>query len=245
MVTCRAPAPVLMTFTMDCEVTHKKWYKMARRLGWLALGVHMCILGMCTLFTQIYTVILLVLSTWALCSDFDFDIGRKLLSPKKIDEFTEKETVIPFNEKWEVEKIDHPKKKNSSDPSVQEPLRWDRRGVAWARIKPTEMQETFMKRWNLLPYEENKGWWEDYKKIKKELYPEGNNNEKPPATPPALTRPPIAQTPSTQPLLRTPSTSGTYASSIGGTPTPSGSRCPSPGLLNAPGTAPTDPAPTV
>lgn len=248
MVTCKAPAPVLMTFTMDSEVTHKKFYKMARRLGWLALGVHMCILGMCTLFTQIYTVILLVLSTWALCSDFDFDIGRKLLPPKAIDEFDEKNTTIPFNEKWEVLKTDHPKKKKSSDPTVQEPLRWDRRGVAWARLKPTTMQETLMKRWNLLPYEENKEWWKDYNNSKRELHPAQATTEKPPDTPVAPSapaRPPIASTPSTQPLLRTPSTSGTYASSIGGTPTPSGSRCPSPGLLNAPGTAPTNPAPTV
>jgi hypothetical protein len=245
MVTCRVPAPVLMTFTMDCEVKHKKWYKMARRLGWLALGVHMCILGMCTLFTQIYTVILLVLSTWALCSDFGFDIGRKWQSPKATDEFAEKESTIPFNEKWEVVKTDHPKKKKSSDPKDPEPLKWDRRGVAWARIKPTEMQETLMKRWNLLPYEENQGWWEDYKNIKRVLYPTEDNSEKPPATRSTLTRPPMAQTPSTQPLLRTPSTSGTYASSIGGTLTPSGSRCPSPGLLGAPGTAPTDPAASV
>lgn len=245
MVTCRAPAPVLMTFTMDCEVKHKKWYKMARRLGWLALGVHMCILGMCTLFTQIYTVILLVLSTWALCSDFGFDIGRKWQSPKATDEFTEKESTIPFNEKWEVVKTDHPKKKKSTDPKDPEPLKWDRRGVAWARIDPTEMQETLMKRWNLLPYEENQTWWEDYKNIKRLLYPAQDSSEKPPATPTVLTRPPMAQTPSAQPLLRTPSTSGTYASSIGGTPTPSGSRCPSPGLLGAPGTAPTDPAATV
>ncbi|KAM0708105.1 hypothetical protein Q7P35_004754 [Cladosporium inversicolor] len=207
MVTCRAPAPVLTTFTMDSEIPHKKFYKMARRLGWLALGVHMCILGMCTLFTQIYTVILLVLSTWALCSDFGFDIGRKLLSPKTADDFAEKKSTIPFNEKWE------------------DPLRWDRRGVAWARLRPTRMQETLMKRWNLLPYEENKGWWEDYNNIKDELYPPQASTEKPPSTPvapPALARPPMASTSSTQPLLRTPSTSDTYASSIGGTPTQSG-----------------------
>lgn len=228
-------------------MTHKVFYKMARRLGWLALGVHMCILGMCTLFTQIYTVILLVLSTWALCSDFGFDIGRKWLPPKKADEFTEKNSILPFNEKWEVVKTDHPKKKMSSDPNVHEPLKWDRRGVAWARIRPSKMQETLMTRWNLLPYEENKEWWKEYNKIKRELYPVEDSNEKPPSTPPTLTRPPIAQTPSTQPLLhvRTPSASGTYASSIGGTPTPGNSRSASPGLLGAPAAAPTDRAPSV
>ncbi|GAB7331553.1 hypothetical protein MBLNU13_g02942t1 [Cladosporium sp. NU13] len=240
MVTCKAPAPVLMTFTMDCEVMHKRFYKMARRLGWLALGVHMCILGMCTLFTQIYTVILLVLSTWALCSDFDFDIGRKLHSPKKTDEFSEKKTVIPFNEIWEVEKVDHPKKKPSPESKDHEGIKWDRRQVAWARIGPTETQETMMKRWNLLPYEENRKWWEDYNKLKNELHRTESNNEKAPSTPTAPTRPPLAQTTSTRPLLETPSTTGTYTPSVGGTPTPSGSRCPSPAF---PGTAPKDPAP--
>lgn len=247
MVTCKAPAPVLQTFTVDCEVKHKVFYKMARRIGWLALGVHMCILGMCTLFTQIYTVILLVLSTWALCSDFGFDIGRKWLPPKATDEFTEKKSTIPFNEKWEVVKTDHPKKKKSSDPNVQELLKWDRRGVAWARIRPSKLQETWMTRWNLLPYEENEEWWEGYNKIKRELGPVEDSTEKPPSTPPTSTRPPITQTPSTLPLLhvRTPSASGTYASSIGGTPTTSGSRSPSPGLLNPAGTVPTDSAATV
>lgn len=245
MVTCRAPAPVLQTFTIDCEVKHKVFYKMARRLGWLALGVHMCILGMCTLFTQIYTVILLVLSTWALCSDWGFDIGRKWLSPEATDEFTGKNSTIPFNEKWEVVKTDHPKKKMPRDSNAQEPLKWDRRGVAWARIRPDEMQETLMKRWNLLPYEENKEWWKDYNKIKAELYPAEHRDEKPPSTPPIPTRPQMVQTPSTQPLLRTPSASGTHTPSIGGTPTPTGSRCPSPGLLGPTGTTPTNPAPSL
>jgi hypothetical protein len=229
MVTCRAPAPVLMTFTMDCEVKHKIFYKMARRLGWLALGVHMCILGMCTLFTQIYTVILLVLSTWALCSDFDFDIGRRPLPPKVTDEYTEKNTAIPFNEKWEVVKTDHPKKKRSTDPKV--PIKWDRRQVAWARMGPSPKQEELMTRWNLLPYEDNKEWWGAYKKLKDELNPEVFNGEKAPSTPPAQSRPPLAQTLSAQPLLPSPSTPGTYASSIGGTPTPSASRCSSPGFM--------------
>jgi hypothetical protein len=235
MVTCHAPASVLTTFTMDCKVKHKVFYKMARRLGWLALGVHMCILGMCTLFTQIYTVILLVLSTWALCSDFDFDIGRKVLPPKDTSEFPVRNTVIPFNNMWEVVKTDHPKKKR--DPKVQEPLKWDRRQVAWARIKPTEQQEKLMKRWNLLPYEDNKDWWKAYNELKLELHPSKANEEKAPRTPPAQTRPPLAPTLSHQPLFQMPATPGTYASSIGGTLTPSASRCSSPSFLSPVDTA--------
>ena len=208
MVTCKAPAPVLETFTKDCEIKHKVFYKMARRLGWLALGVHMCILGMCTLFTQIYTVILLVLSTWALCSDFDFDIGRTSKHTKGKGEFAEKTSMMPFNDAWDVEKIDHPKWKESKNP--QEPRKWDRRQVAWARIRPDATQEKMMTRWNLLPYEENKGWWADYNNLKDELHSEPYPNEKQAATIPEVittppkekssTRPgPPVNTPSTQP----------------------------------------------
>lgn len=175
MVTCKVPTPVLYTFTNDCEVEHKTFYKMARRLGWLALGVHMCILGMCTIFTQVYTVILLVLSTWALCSDFDSDIGRKLQTPKARDEFTKKVTIIPFNDEWEVLKIDHPKTKETSGSAYR--IKWDRRQVAWARIRLHRKQEVLMMRWGLLPFEENKYWWESYNKLKDELHQVPDNDE--------------------------------------------------------------------
>jgi hypothetical protein len=123
MINCRAPASVLYTFTNDCEVKHKIFYKMARRLGWLALGVHMCILGMCTLFTQIYTVILLVLSTWALCSDFDFDIGRTPLGPTPTDEFTKRESKIPFNSDWDVKKTIYGREESETNQVGQTPSR--------------------------------------------------------------------------------------------------------------------------
>jgi hypothetical protein len=249
MINCRAPASVLYTFTNDCEVKHKVFYKMARRLGWLALGVHMCILGMCTLFTQIYTVILLVLSTWALCSDFDFDIGRTPLGPKNPDEFTKRESKIPFNGDWDVKKTDHPKWKKSTDEKSPDSIKWDRRQVAWARIQPTVQEETMMKRWNLLPYEENTSWWEAYEKLKRELAAASDINRNPPVTPPMImqTRPSFPQTTSTRPLLHpnTPSTSGTYSSYVGDTPTPGASRSSSPGAVGAAGRASADPATSV
>lgn len=249
MITCQAPASVLDTFTKDCEVKHKVYYKMARRLGWLALGVHMCILGMCTLFTQIYTVILLVLSTWALCSDFDFDIGRAQVEGRKDDEFTKKVTKMPFNGDWEVIKTDYPKwKKTSTEPEKPSSVKWDRRQVAWARIQPTPQQEKMMTRWNLLPYKENTDWWEAYRNLKEELRPATGNTGTSPMTPPTQTlaaRPPFTQTSSTQPLIRTPSTTGTSASSIGGTPTPGASRSPSPGYLSAQRTTSANPSPSV
>lgn len=238
MITCRAPASVLFTFTNDCEVKRKIYYKLARRLGWLALGVHMCILGMCTLFTQIYTVLLLVLSTWALCSDWSFDIGRKVVKSDGSGDFAERETTIPFNECWYVVKTDLPKKKRETSDPTSKVVKWDRRQVAWARIDPTKMQETMMERWNLLPYKDgNKGWWEAYELLKTELRSSPANKEKLPMTPPAQTpsnRPPITTTSSQQPLLRTPSTLGNPASSVGGTPTTGISRSSSPGAAVTP-----------
>jgi hypothetical protein len=249
MINCRAPASVLYTFTNDCEVKHKIFYKMARRLGWLALGVHMCILGMCTLFTQIYTVILLVLSTWALCSDFDFDIGRTPLGPTPTDEFTKRESKIPFNSDWDVKKTDHPKWRKSTDEKNPKPIKWDRRQVAWARIQPTVQEETMMERWNLLPYKENTSWWEAYKKLKRELAATSDINRNPPVTPPMImqTRPSFPQTISTRPLLHpnTPSTSGTSNSYVGDTPTPGASRSSSPGAMGAAGRGPANPATSV
>lgn len=206
----------------------------------------MCILGMCTLFTQIYTVILLVLSTWALCSDFGFDTGRTPIGDKTPDEFTKKVTKLPFNSDWDVIKTDHPKWKQSTNPEKQAAVKWDRRQVAWARIQPTLQQEKMMTRWNLLP--ENTSWWEAYNKLKDELRPSTRDTGNPPSTPPAQTtgaRPRITSTISNQPLLRTPSTTGTYNSSVGGTPTPDASRSPSPGLLGVNPTVSANPAPSV
>jgi hypothetical protein len=43
-------------------------YGLAQQAAWVALGTHLLVLGMCTLVTQIYTVVLLVTSTVAISS---------------------------------------------------------------------------------------------------------------------------------------------------------------------------------
>lgn len=249
MITCRAPGPVLETFTKDCEVKHKICYKMTRRLGWLALGVHMCILGMCTLFTQVYTVILLVLSTWALCSDFDFDIGRT--GTGKNNDFAKSESRTPFNGDWDVKKTDYPKWKKPSDSEKSKNIKWDRRQVAWARIQPSKTQETMMKRWNLLPYEDNAAWWEAYNNLKNELRSAPTSHVNPPATPPPVRstsgRPRTKQTISTRHLLQAqdPSPSRPPSTTAGEALSPGASRCPSPGDAGPVGPESTNPATSV
>lgn len=170
MVTIKVPAEVLPTFIKSCKVTNERIYNGVRRVGWVALGAHMCILGMCTLFTQIYTVVLLVLSTWALSTGFDSDLQHKVLETKGEGDFAYREVESPFNKDWNVIKTDHPKYQQSTKPNGK-PIDCDRRQVAWARLKPDESPDGPMKRWNLFPHESNRKWWQDYQEVKATLNP--------------------------------------------------------------------------
>jgi hypothetical protein len=165
MVTCMAPQSVLNTFVKNSKVKHEKSYHIARWLCWLALGVHMCILGMCSLITQIYTVLLLVLSTWWFTSDFPWDVGREIQT--KGSEFEKSVIKIPFNGDWSVEQIDHPTEKVDG-AGVKKAI--DKRQYAWARLDLDAGAEGAMKAWNLFPIEEKSGnWLQDYKDLKKSL----------------------------------------------------------------------------
>lgn len=229
MITCKAPASVVKTFVKDCPIHRKFYYKQARRIGWLALGGHICVLGMCTLFTQIYTVVLLVLSTWALSSDFGFDIQRK-----KKDVNGRDVLVIPFNSDWDVIKSNPARDRAKDQRAAGKTLGdWDRRQIAWAHFGPNKEQTDMMNRWNLFPDTANKPWWNAYDSLKNELHPSPDTNEKRSSTPPPQADPvgrptPAPRTPSTQPLVEPPSTAGTLGSSISSTSTPGGSRSSSP-----------------
>jgi hypothetical protein len=171
MVTCKVPKTVLNTFVQDCPVHQRRPYHYARWFCWLALGVHMCILGMCSLFTQIYTVFLLVLSTWWFTSDFSWDIGRR-----QEDNTTDGSTVttIPFNREWCVKQIDHLKMTKTAETG--EYVASDKRQWAWARLNLTPAEEQAMRAWNLFPIEaKSKTWFQDYKDLKESL-----NKKKPP-----------------------------------------------------------------
>jgi hypothetical protein len=227
MITCIVPKSVLLTFVNQGPVHRPKFYHCARWVCWLALGVHMCILGMCSLVTQIYTVLLLVLSTWWFTSDFFWDIGREKLKP------TGDETSvfnIPFNEDWRVKQTNYAKK-NAPGPN-------DRRLIAWARLLLNEKDEGAMFRWNLFPIkEQSSAWWADYQEAKESFKNSGSDkssgtmSEKSSDTPPAKTsiapQMPSTPTPSTR-LLASPPVDP-LASSVSSTSTQTASDGSSPG----------------
>ena len=191
MVTCYVPYSVLQTFIKPTAVERSNVYHCARWICWLALGVHMCILGMCSLFTQIYTVLLLVLSTWWFTSDFSWDIGREKIPAENARSVFH----IPFNKYWRVKQINHAQKnekKNTPGPD-------DRRLIAWARMKLDDKHEQAMYRWNLFPIKEQSlPWWEEYEKEKESF--KNDKNYSPLSTSRSTTpSPPRSTTSSTMP----------------------------------------------
>lgn len=162
MVTIRAPPSILETFIKDSRVTKQTTYTLLRHLGWLAFGVQVCILGMCTLFTQIYTVLLLVISTWFFTRNLRHDMNHEIVQESSGD-FGVTRTEIHFNDEWIVTKTDHERLRKSVPGSeIATPRTWDRRLVAWARINiyeddPTKRQVygRLLSSWNLLPSETN------------------------------------------------------------------------------------------
>lgn len=214
MVTIKVPEEVLPTFIKSGKVTNERIYNGVRRVGWVALGAHMCILGMCTLFTQIYTVVLLVLSTWAMSTGFDGDLQHKVLETTGEGDFAYREVEIPFNKDWNIIKIDHPKFKQSTKPDGKhgKPIDCDRRQVAWARLQPGEKPDDPMKRWNLFPHESNKQWWQDYQEVKATLNPGLTTTDTQSIDsqlPPSNDRPTLGTTNSTSPLLPEPTNQST------------------------------------
>lgn len=224
MVTIKVPEEILPTFTKSCKVTNEHLYNWVRRVGWVALGAHMCILGMCTLFTQIYTVVLLVLSTWALSTGFDSDLQHKVLKAGDEGGFATREVEIPFNKDWDVIKADHPKLEPNAK-SIGEPRDWDRRKVAWARLRQDKNPDESLKRWNLLPHENNEVWWQEYQEMKVTLNP-GLTQSLDLQSPTSNNRPGLHATSSTLPLLQTPEN---RSASDGQSLTPEVSRSSSPG----------------
>lgn len=246
MVTVKVPAEILGTFTKDCTLTSPHIYNWVRRAGWVALGAHMCILGMCTLFTQIYTVLLLVLSTWALSSNFGSDLQHEVEANAGGHDLPEKTVRIPFNKEWDVIKQDYPKEKKLDPKVAGSSTDCDRRQVAWARIQADEgFYGRMMDRWNLFPDRDNKPWWDEYAIAKAELHPYSSpidQSAPTPSTPPRNSRPTVSQTDSSAHLLTVPrNQSGSDGRSL----TPETSRSSSPsssGLGDTSQAAPASPA---
>lgn len=169
MVTLKVPESCLRTFYMAQEVENPMRYRLARYVAWLALGAHLLILGMSTLVTQIYTVVLLVSSTVAMCSNLNLDLDRQQLATRFHSNGDPQDSIvrIAFSDKWDVIKT-NPSFTQLGAAATQSTR--DRRQVAWAQLQPSEWQEAQMQRWNLLPGLENKRWWHEYRCYKQSLH---------------------------------------------------------------------------
>lgn len=165
MLTIRAPYDVLQSFIRYPVVKSKRTCQLVQQIGWVALGVHVCVLGTCTLFTQIYTVLLLVLSTWAFTRSFGNDLQYKPPTAHVDDDYLETEVEIPFNDSWSVIRTNPKRKQEVPGP---DDLNLDKRQRAWAYLNLNDSQERFIKRSNFAPSEENEGWWREYHALKLE-----------------------------------------------------------------------------
>jgi len=160
MVTIHARRSISSTFFRDSQPPHPRLYHVLRGIGWAAFGAHICILGMSTLFTQIYTVALLVFSTWILCSDLPLDLSQRRSTSTAADGTTSALTTFtPFGPRIAVVR---------EDPDIERPG-LDKRMWAYARAEPTEKQEMMMRHWSLLPFDGAGTWYETYGKVKAEI----------------------------------------------------------------------------
>lgn len=180
MVTVFAPLSTIPGFigNASMEVKHRSYYAFAQQAAWVALGTHLLVLGMCTLVTQIYTVILLVASTIAVSSttDWSADTQHKTASLPGDQHFSAVITTIPFNDDWDVIKTIPASRVLSPDGDL---TKMDRRQVAWARLLLTKRQEAFMRKLRLMPEEDNRAWWDAYTELRGE-YELGPPRDQPP-----------------------------------------------------------------
>ncbi|GIZ43057.1 hypothetical protein CKM354_000630000 [Cercospora kikuchii] len=156
MITIYTPRQILNIFVREAKLSHPRTYHLVRYCGWAAFGVQMCILGMASLFTQIYTVVLLVFSTWAMSHSFDFDVGRKKSTAVAEDGTLSEYMNTHFGNKLEVEQ---------ENPWHGEGGGVDKRMHAYVRLQPTDRQEAMLKHWSMLPFE-GVPWYDNYYQAK-------------------------------------------------------------------------------
>jgi hypothetical protein len=177
MVTIRATLHVLMGIRRPAAVWHPKFYGLAQQAAWIALGTHLLVLGMCTLVTQIYTVVLLVSSTVAISSttDWSADTQHKTTTPRH-DWLSDRITTIPFNDDWDVIKTD-PEFRTKGNEGHRKNYQMDRRLVAWARLGLSRQEEVTMISWQLvLEMEKGATWWMEYRCLRDAFAAEGGQN---------------------------------------------------------------------
>ena len=160
LVTIYAPRSILHSFVKDAPLPDSHLYHLARWTGWAAFGAHIIVLGMSSLFAQIYTVVLLVLATWAMCHNFALDTGREYSQRQAMDGTMTETIKIPFTTRLFVEQ------ENPSPVSSKSELT-DKRMHAYVRVQPTEKQEAMLKHWSMLPFE-GVPWYDTYEQTKRE-----------------------------------------------------------------------------
>lgn len=142
----------------DVPLPSPRLYSLAKWTGWTAFGAHIILVGMSSLFTQIYTVVLLVLSTWLLCHGFATDIGNGSSKRLAMDCTTSDINFTALTPRMSVEQ-ENPAPRNLQGQEV------DRRLHAYVRLQPTEAQDDMLRHWSLLPF---KGvpWYGAYEQAK-------------------------------------------------------------------------------
>lgn len=154
MVTMYAPRGlVLEGFTKRLTILRPHLYTCIKALGWFVFGVHVLSLGQAEFVSQIYSVSLLVLSTWATvkglgCNEYSI---TDHISAKRIESSGHRES------------------------------RPDKRMWAYIKLECNDVEEEFLADWGLLPRKANTKWWRtfgDYKKDWKEQQ-KGQGSQKP------------------------------------------------------------------
>lgn len=158
LVTIYCPRSILSAFVRDAPLQSSSLYHAARWIGWMAFGAHVIVLGMSSLFTQIYTVVMLVISTWAYCHGFAMDAGQRFSKRPKADGTTSEVITSAFTSRLAVEQ-ENPATKSTQGADV------DKRMYAYVRAEVSEKQEAMLKHWSMLPFE-GVPWYETYEQVK-------------------------------------------------------------------------------
>jgi hypothetical protein len=173
MATIRTTKSALSGIVKSSPLPRLKFYHLVKQAAWIALGAHLLVLGMCTLVTQIYTVVLLVSSTVAISLDYSTDTQHKDTTPRH-DWQKDKITTIPFNDDWDVLKTDPPRRGHTAAHNWEDV---DQHHVAWARLGLSGQEELKMISWQLFPdMDDNPSWWESYRILRDEFAGEHRRN---------------------------------------------------------------------
>lgn len=137
-------------------------------LGWLAFAIHACVLGMCTLFSQIYTLILLVGSTVIFVQRFSWDLfAGEILDHSSAATSMTVTRRRDFNNSLQIVQEEIPRV-SSKGRNFDKEMGLDRRMNAYARAQLTPQQEEQLRHWNFMPYSAPP-YYKLYQELKEEM----------------------------------------------------------------------------